>query len=164
MRDGGGTKQGRKAVLGFWIEPSEGASKWREHLEAILSDFSAVYGKATLGEAREALSAFVAKWSATYPSFRKYLTEDGLFAFLSFPPAIRKAIYASNAIESLNSKAKRDLRRRISLNSLANATAVLVSCFESYNRSGRNRRVAGYYEMPPDELASLGDGKVIGRC
>ena len=42
-----------------------------------LDDFKSVYSAESEAEAKARLGLFVAKWSQTYPSFRKYLTEPG---------------------------------------------------------------------------------------
>ena len=56
------------------------------------------------GEAEKALNDFEAEWGQKYPSiapsWRRAWQE--VIPFFAFPPSVRKIIYTTNAIESLN--------------------------------------------------------------
>jgi transposase-like protein len=62
------------------------------------------YGAATLPDAEQALERFVERWDAKYPAITpSWLADwDRLTVLFDYPPAIRRAIYTTNAIESLN--------------------------------------------------------------
>jgi len=76
---------------------------WRER-RAVARDLRAIYGAATLPEADEALERFGQAWDVSYPTISAAWRRDWtrLTVFFDYPPEIRKAIYTTNAIESLN--------------------------------------------------------------
>ena len=153
---------GRKNVLGYWIKPTEGASKWEEILGSLKSrdeisgDAKRIYGSRDRASAEAELRSFVSKRARRYPSFEKYLAMPGLFEFMSFPSKAWPSLYTSNVIEGFNSVLKRKLRSRAAMNSLGNAYCLITNACERYNESRRVRRIAGFDEMTAEELASLG--------
>lgn len=76
---------------------------WKER-KAVAADLKQIYRAATEAEAQAALREFEVKWDGKYPSisksWRRNWTE--LITFLKYPAEIRKAIYTTNAVESLN--------------------------------------------------------------
>ena len=76
---------------------------WKRRRE-VAADLRAVYTAATAGEAEQRLTQFEAKWDAEYPpigqSWRR--NWERLIPFFDYPPEIRKVIYTTNAIESVN--------------------------------------------------------------
>jgi putative transposase len=76
---------------------------WKER-KAVAQDLKAIYRAATEAEAEQALSAFEAKWDRKFPSISKSWRTHWpeLITFLKYPADIRKAIYTTNSIESLN--------------------------------------------------------------
>lgn len=82
--------------------------------KAMVPDLKAIYGAANGEAALERLDAFEAKWGKRYPTIAptwrrawEYVTP--LFAF---PPAIRKMIYTTNAVESLNRSLRKVIKTR----------------------------------------------------
>ena len=73
-------------------------------IKLLTSDLKQIYTSVTIDEAKENLSAFANKWRARYPSCVKSLEENWeiLCTFFEYPPEIRKIIYTTNIIESLN--------------------------------------------------------------
>lgn len=71
----------------------------------------AIYQAATLTEAEAALDAFAAKWDNSYPAISQIWIRhwEQIIPIFDFPMEIRKVIYTTNAIESLN----RSLRKVI---------------------------------------------------
>jgi len=72
--------------------------------KALCIDLRKVYTAATEREAVQALDEFGAKWDKKYPMISKSWRSnwDNLNEFFSYPNEIRKAIYTTNAVESLN--------------------------------------------------------------
>ena len=72
-------------------------------------DLKAIYTSSTEEEAHLALESFENKWNDKYPHIAKswYNNWDNLVIFLQYPPEIRKVIYTTNAIESLNSQLRK---------------------------------------------------------
>jgi putative transposase len=161
------TLEGRKEVLGLWLESNEGAKFWLrvltelrnrgikdvffvccdglkgfpEAIEAafpratvqtcivhqvrnslafvpwqdrkdVAADLREIYTASDEGDAERALGQFEQKWSSKYPtiapSWRRNWTR--IVPFLAYPPEIRKMIYTTNAIESLNSVLRKAVR------------------------------------------------------
>jgi putative transposase len=86
---------------------------WKER-KAVATDLKAIYRAATVAEAEQALAAFEQKWDRKYPaiskSWRTHWSE--LIPFLKYPAEIRKAIYTTNAIESLNRSLRKISKNR----------------------------------------------------
>lgn len=124
--------------------------------EAICADFKGVYSSPSRKECDERFAEFCSKWAKPYPSLVLGLVErqESLFRFYDFPKAMRRAIYTSNAIESLNSIIKRMTRRRIQYNSGDSALITLTKVCEDYNRDARPARFI--LEMSEGEKAAMG--------
>jgi putative transposase len=86
---------------------------WKER-KAVATDLRAIYGAATLAEAEQALERFADRWDTQYPAISpSWLADwDRLTVFFDYPPAIRRAIYTTNAIESLNYSLRKVLKGR----------------------------------------------------
>lgn len=80
----------------------------------VATDLKTIYQSATVLEAEEALDAFDQKWGEKYPTIVKQWRLHGsdIIALFEFPPAIRKVIYTTNAIESVNSVIRKLTRNR----------------------------------------------------
>src|SRR5215468_6191748 len=86
---------------------------WKER-RAVAADLRAIYGAATLPDAEHALERFAERWDAKYPAISpSWLADwDRLTVFFDYPPAIRRAVYTTNAIESLNYTLRKRLKTR----------------------------------------------------
>jgi putative transposase len=82
--------------------------------KAVAADLKKVYQSATVQEAEQALEEFAEVWGAKYPTIVKQwrLRWTDIITLFDFPPAIRKAIYTTNAIESINSVIRKFTRNR----------------------------------------------------
>lgn len=80
----------------------------------VVGDLKAIYRAASVTEAEQALERFAGKWDGKYPTISKQwrLKWADIIAMFEFPPAIRKAIYTTNAIESVNSVIRKFTRNR----------------------------------------------------
>jgi len=85
-------------------------------LKAVCADLKAIYTAASDAAGREALEDFGTKWNARYPMiYRSWSTRwENLNEFFHYPPEIRKAIYTTNAIESLNFQLRKVTKNRSS--------------------------------------------------
>ena len=74
----------------------------------------AIYTAATVEAASTALEAFVAQWGEQYPAIAPSWERnwERLTPFFDYPPAIRKVVYTTNAIESLNYSLRRIIKGR----------------------------------------------------
>ncbi len=83
---------------------------WKDR-KALCADLKHIYTAVTEKQAKTALESFAQKWDAEYPMVSKSWKNNwpNLIGFLDYPQDIRKAIYTTNAIESIN----RSLRKVI---------------------------------------------------
>ncbi len=86
---------------------------WKER-KSVAKDLRAIYGAATLAEAEDALSQFGKRWDDKYPAISPSWRNDWerLTVLFDYPPVIRKVIYTTNAIESLNYSMRKVLKNR----------------------------------------------------
>ena len=82
--------------------------------KAVIADLKKVYQAATVVEAEQALEAFAQAWDSKYPTIAKMWRAKwaDIITLFDFPPAIRRAIYTTNAIESVNSVIRKFTRNR----------------------------------------------------
>jgi len=75
----------------------------------LAADLKLVYSSITEDEALIALSDFDLKWGKQYPHIAKSWQNNwqNLVVFLQYPEVIRRIIYTTNAIESLNSQLRK---------------------------------------------------------
>lgn len=75
----------------------------------LAADLKPIYQAITEEEAQEALEYFEEKWGNQYPQIAKswYNNWDNLMLFLQYPEAIRRIIYTTNSIESLNNQLRK---------------------------------------------------------
>ena len=86
---------------------------WKKR-KAVAKDLRAIYGAATLAEAEGALERFSDHWDEKYPAISPSWRSDWerLTVIFDYPPVIRKVIYTTNAIESLNYSMRKILKNR----------------------------------------------------
>jgi putative transposase len=113
---------------------------WKDR-KAVAKDLRAIYGAATLVEAEEALERFSQNWDAKYPAISpSWRAEwERLTVFFDYSAEIRKVIYTTNAIESLNYSLRRTLKTR---GSFPNDDSILKILYLAINR------VAKKWTMP----------------
>ena len=82
--------------------------------KAFAADLKTVYHASDEEKARQALDRVCAKWTEKYPNSMKrwYDNWDAVTPIFKFSPDVRKVIYTTNAIESLNSTYRRLNRQR----------------------------------------------------
>jgi putative transposase len=75
----------------------------------LAQDLKPIYTSKTEEEAHLALESFDLRWSKQYPQIAKswYLNWDNLMIFLGYPEEIRRVIYTTNAVESVNSQLRK---------------------------------------------------------
>lgn len=86
---------------------------WKDY-KAVTSGLKAVYQAPTEDAALMALGAFADEWDDKYPQISKSWRAhwENLNTFFGYPPDIRRAIYTTNAIESLNSVIRAAIKKR----------------------------------------------------
>jgi putative transposase len=86
---------------------------WKER-KRVAHDLKSIYRAATLDEAERQLAGFAAQWDQRYPSISALWRRNwqGVIPFFQFPPEIRKIVYTTNAIESLNMSLRKAIKTR----------------------------------------------------
>ncbi len=82
----------------------------------VAADLKLIYRAATVEEADNKLSEFAEKWDARYPSISKSWRTNWarVVPMFGFPDEIRRAVYTTNAIESLNMSLRKVIKTRAS--------------------------------------------------
>jgi len=86
---------------------------WKDY-KALTSDLKEIYRAITEEEALRSLERFSDKWDDKYPQISRSWRAHwhNLNTLFNYPEDIRKAIYTTNAIESLNSVIRKAIKKR----------------------------------------------------
>jgi putative transposase len=86
---------------------------WKEMRE-VAADLKSIYQAINIQQGENALLAFGEKWNAKYPVISRSWTAHwhNIVTIFEFPQEIRKVIYTTNAIESLNSVIRKSINNR----------------------------------------------------
>ena len=99
-------------------------------------DLKTIYHASDEEKARLALDRVTEKWTAKYPNSMKrwYNNWDAITPIFKFSPDVRKVIYTTNAIESLNSTYRKLNRQRsVFPSDTALLKALYLATFEAKN-------------------------------
>jgi len=82
--------------------------------KAVATDLKLIYSSATLAEAEMALMDFEHQWGEAYPLIAKSWRSNWqrIIPFFDYPPEIRRVIYTTNAIESVNMSLRKITKNR----------------------------------------------------
>jgi len=86
---------------------------WKDY-KAVTTDLKQIYQSVTEEEALVALDQFSQRWDDKYPQISRswHAHWHNLNTLFNYPQEIRKAIYTTNAIESLNSVIRKAIKKR----------------------------------------------------
>ena len=86
---------------------------WKDY-KAVTAGLKTIYQSATEESGLQALDKFAEQWDGQYPQISKSWRSHwhNLNTFFAYPGDIRKAIYTTNAIESLNSVIRHAIQKR----------------------------------------------------
>ncbi len=114
---------------------------WKDR-RAVAADLRRIYSAPTAEAAEAELDAFEEKWAGKYASiasaWRRAWPE--VIPFFAFDPAIRKIIYTTNAIESLNRVIRKTIKTRGSFPTDDAATKLIYLAIRKFEKDGRNVR------------------------
>jgi putative transposase len=86
---------------------------WQER-KRVAADLKAVYRATTVEQAEQQLAALAERWDKRYPTisalWRRHWPQ--IIPFFAFPEEIRKVVYTTNAIESLNMTLRKVIKTR----------------------------------------------------
>ena len=103
---------------------------------AVAADLKTIYSAATALDAEAALMDFATTWDARYPTISKSWMAhwERIIPFFAFPADIRKAIYTTNAIESLNMTLRKVLRNHRSFPTDESAMKVIFLAINNISK------------------------------
>ena len=132
---------------------------WKEKKE-LAKDMKTIYGASTEEEAKKQMDRFEQKWQSSYPHvIRSWRTNwDNLTTFFRYPVEIRKVMYTTNVIESVNSKfRKATSARRLFLTD----DAILKSLFMPAMELERKwtKPIRGWFRVYP-QIAILFEDRI----
>ena len=86
---------------------------WKER-KAVAADLKPIYRATTSDDGWQQLEAFAKKWDGRYPSISQIWRRnwDQVSPFFAYPAEIRKVIYTTNAVESLNMSLRKVIKTR----------------------------------------------------
>ena len=86
---------------------------WKDY-KAITSDLKRIYQSVTEEDALISLDQFEERWDSKYPNISRSWRNNwqNMSTLFNYPEDIRKAIYTTNAIESLNSVIRKAIKKR----------------------------------------------------
>jgi putative transposase len=86
---------------------------WRER-QLVVVDLKTIYRAATEDEAARQLEQFALKWDGKYPTIAALWRRNwlGIVPLFQFPAEVRRIIYTTNAIESLNMSLRKAIKTR----------------------------------------------------
>jgi putative transposase len=86
---------------------------WKQRKE-VAADLKLIYSAPTLEQAELNLAQFEATWNASHPMISKSWRNnwERIIPLFAYPPQIRKAIYTTNAIESINMSLRKVTKNR----------------------------------------------------
>ena len=108
---------------------------WKDD-KAVTADLKRIYQSATEQEALLELDRFEETWKAKYPQISKSWRTHwpNLITLFDFPADIRKVIYTTNAIESLNSVIRKSVKTRKLFPSDDSATNVIFRAIQAASK------------------------------
>jgi len=118
---------------------------WRERI-AVAGDLKAIYRAATEQEAARQLEQFAETWDSKYPSISALWRRNwlGVIPLFQFPAEIRKIVYTTNAIESLNMSLRKAIKTRGAFPSEDAALKVMYLALR--NLAARWKHIQGWRE------------------
>ena len=108
---------------------------WKER-KTVATDLKPIYRAATSEDAWLQLEAFAEKWDGRYPSISQIWRRnwDQVTPFFAYPAEIRKVIYTTNAVESLNMSLRKVIKTR---GSFPNEEAALKLLYLALERAAK---------------------------
>ncbi len=86
---------------------------WKER-KVVARDLRGIYSASSAEAGEQALDAFAEAWDERFPQISKSwrVRWQNVIPFFGYPPQIRKVIYTTNAIESLQAQLRRVTKKR----------------------------------------------------
>jgi transposase-like protein len=123
----------------------------KRHWQQITGQLRKIYEAPTVEAAEARFAEFADEWRGQYPAMiRSWETSWNEFVpFLEFPAELRRIVYTTNAIESLNARFRRAVRHRGHFPNEQAAMKVLylVATRRKKNRENMTGRINGWKQI-----------------
>ena len=131
-------------------------------LKAVCRDLKEIYSAINAGSGHEALEEFGKKWNNKYPMIQASWERNwnNLTEFFNYPKDIRRTIYTTNAIESLNFSLRKVTRNKSSFPDDNSIYKVMYLAIK--NASARWTMPIKDWGLAVNQFAILFDGRVPG--
>jgi putative transposase len=108
---------------------------WKER-KGVAQDLRLIYRAATVEEAGQRLAEFEASWDAKYAAIGKMWRRHwaGIVPLFAFPEEIRRAIYTTNVVESLDMTLRKVIKTRASFPSEESALKLLYLAMQNVSK------------------------------
>lgn len=108
---------------------------WKQR-RAVASALRPIYTAATADEAVRQLDEFAAQWDATHPTISQVWRRnwERITPFFAYPADIRKIIYTTNAVESLNMCLRKIIKTRGSFPNEESALRLLYLALRNHSK------------------------------
>ena len=120
----------------------------KKHWGPICKQLREIYTAPSISAAQVCFEGFAAEWEPVYPAMIKSWrdTWDDFEPFLEFPPDLRRIVYSTNAIESLNARFRKAAVRRghFPTEQAALEVLYLTSIERKKNKTNPTGRVQGW--------------------
>ena len=132
---------------------------WKDRRQ-VAQDLRSVYTATTAEAGYQALEEFAATWDARFPKISQAWRAkwDTLSGFFGYPPEIRKAIYTTNAVESINASLRKVTRKRGAFPNAESVRKVLYLAIKSVAKRW-NRPIKNWYSAL-NHLTVAFDGRI----
>ncbi|MDQ4103240.1 MAG: transposase [Actinomycetota bacterium] len=146
-----GLAPGHRAAVRGALDPRQPALCLQKDWGPLTKDLRLIYTAVDEQAAEAALEAFAQRWERRYPAIVKlWPTHCSEFVpFLAVPPDLRRVVYTTNLIESMNARLRKVTRNRGQFPSEQAALKVLylaVGNLEDYRRSNTGSRSSGWQQ------------------
>ncbi len=123
---------------------------WKDRKE-VAKDLKSVYSALNEEDAQLALTDFNDIWGKKYPNITMSWTNhwSELSTFFKYPDSVRKLIYTTNPIESLNATIKRKTKSKGSFPTIESAFKVLYLAIQEQQEKWNMSSVRNWFEIYP---------------
>lgn len=123
---------------------------WKDR-KAVAKDLKSVYSAHSDEDAQLALTEFNDIWGKKYPNITVSWTNhwEELSTFFKYPDSVRKLIYTTNPIESLNATIKRKTKSKGSFPTIESAFKVMYLATQEQQNKWNANSIRNWYEIFP---------------
>lgn len=123
---------------------------WKDR-KAVAKDLKSVYGALNEEDAQLALTEFNDIWGKKYPNITTSWTThwNELATFFKYPDSVRKLIYTTNPIESLNANIKRKTKSKGSFPTIESAFKMLYLATQEVQEKWKANSLRNWPEIYP---------------